>query len=276
MDSVGEGNFPRMIIQLDRLSLTYPGGVQALQSVSLNFNPGEFTVILGASGSGKSTLLRCLNGLIKPTAGSITVEGWGKLNEPKVLHQHRQRTGMIFQQHQLIGRQTALQNVLTGRLAYHSTLRSFFPLPKADKYIALECLERVGLLNKALARVDNLSGGQQQRVGIARALAQQPRLILADEPVASLDPASSHKVISFLCQICQEDGITAIMSLHQVDLAKTYADRIIGISQGHIVFDGNAADIEEYELNRIYGKTENIYLDIEEEFGKASHTESRG
>lgn len=276
MDSIGQGNFPRMIIQLDRLSLTYPGGVQALRSVSLNFNPGEFTVILGASGSGKSTLLRCLNGLIKPTAGSITVENWGKLNEPKVVLQHRQRTGMIFQQHQLIGRQTALQNVLTGRLAYHSTLRSFFPLPKADKYIALECLDRVGLLNKALARVDNLSGGQQQRVGIARALAQQPRLILADEPVASLDPASSHKVISFLRQICQEDGITAIMSLHQVDLAKTYADRIIGISQGHIVFDGNAADIEEYELNHIYGKTENIYLDIEEEFGKASHTESRG
>ncbi len=269
-----------MMIQLDRLSVTYPGGVPALQSVSLNFNPGEFTVILGASGSGKSTLLRCLNGLIQPTAGSITVEGWRKLNEPKVLHQHRQHTGMIFQQHQLIGRQTALQNVLTGRLAYHSTLRSFFPLPKADKYIALECLDRVGLLSKALARVDNLSGGQQQRVGIARALAQQPRLILADEPVASLDPASSHKVISFLRQICQEDGIAAIMSLHQVDLAKAYADRIVGISQGHVVFDGSAADIEECELNHIYANTENINLDDAKEFtekvgGEASYREGR-
>ena len=175
------------MIQLERLSVTYPGGVQALQSVSLNFNPGQFTVILGASGSGKSTLLRCLNGLIQPTAGLITVEGERKLNEPKVRHQYRQRTGMIFQHHQLIARQTALQNVLTGRLAYHSTLRSFFPLPKADKYIALECLDRVGLLSKALVRVDNLSGGQQQRVGIARALAQQPRLIIADEPVKKIN-----------------------------------------------------------------------------------------
>lgn len=249
-----------MQINLDRLSVTYPGGVQALQSICLNFNPGEFTVILGTSGSGKSTLLRCLNGLIRPTAGSITVDGCRKLDDPKVLHQHRKRTGMIFQQHQLIGRQTALQNVLTGRLAYHSTFRSFFPLPKADKHLALECLERVGLLNKALSRGDNLSGGQQQRVGIARALAQQPRLILADEPVASLDPASSHKVISFLRQICQEDGISAIMSLHQVDLAKTYADRIIGVSQGHVIFDGNASGIQEEELNRIYGYTENIHL----------------
>jgi len=250
------------MIQLERLSVTYPGGVQALKSVSLNFNPGEFTVILGASGSGKSTLLRCLNGLIQPTAGLITVEGERKLNQPKVLHQHRQRTGMIFQQHQLIGRQTALQNVLTGRLAYHSTLRSLFPLPKADKHIALECLDRVGLLSKALVRADNLSGGQQQRVGIARALAQQPRLILADEPIASLDPASSHKVISFLRQICQEDGIAAIMSLHQVDFAKTYADRIVGISQGRIVFDGSAADIDESQLNYIYEEnTENIDLD---------------
>ncbi|RUR72923.1 phosphonates import ATP-binding protein PhnC [Nostoc sp. PCC 7120 = FACHB-418] len=250
-----------MMIQLECLSVTYPGGVQALQAVSLNFNPGEFTVILGASGSGKSTLLRCLNGLIQPTAGTITIEGYRQINDPKVLHQHRQRTGMIFQQHQLIARQTALQNVLTGRLAYHSTVRSFFPLPKADKYIALECLDRVRLLSKALARVDNLSGGQQQRVGIARALAQQPRLMLADEPVASLDPASSHKVISFLRQICQEDGIAAIMSLHQVDLAKAYADRIVGISQGRIVFDGSAADIEECELNRIYGNAENIHFD---------------
>ena len=249
-----------MLINLDRLSVTYPGGVQALQSICLNFNPGEFTVILGTSGSGKSTLLRCLNGLIQPTSGSITVDGCRKLDNPKVLHQHRKRTGMIFQQHQLIGRQTALQNVLTGRLAYHSTFRSFFPLPKADKHLALECLERVGLLNKALSRGDNLSGGQQQRVGIARALAQQPRLILADEPVASLDPASSHKVISFLRQICQEDGISAIMSLHQVDLAKTYADRIIGVSQGHVIFDGNASGIQEEELNRLYGNTENIHL----------------
>ncbi|MFQ4141465.1 phosphonate ABC transporter ATP-binding protein [Chlorogloeopsis sp. ULAP02] len=244
------------MIELDGLSVTYSGGIQALKSISLDFYQGQFTVILGASGSGKSTLLRCLNGLRQVSAGRITIKGLGKLQEPKVLHQHRKRTGMIFQQHQLIGRQTALENVLIGRLAYHSILRSLLPLPKADKYIALECLDRVGLLSKALVRVDNLSGGQQQRVGIARALAQQPQLILADEPVASLDPASAHKVLSFLRQICEEDGISVIVSLHQVDLARAYADRIVGLSQGCVVFDGSAAEIGESELDGIYDNTD--------------------
>ncbi|MDM9379660.1 phosphonate ABC transporter ATP-binding protein [Chlorogloeopsis sp. ULAP01] len=244
------------MIELDGLSVTYPGGIQALKSISLGFDQGQFTVILGASGSGKSTLLRCLNGLKQVSAGRITVKSLGNLQEPRVLHQHRKRTGMIFQQHQLIGRQTAIENVLIGRLAYHSTLRSLLPLPKADKYIALECLDRVGLLSKALIRIDNLSGGQQQRVGIARALAQQPQLILADEPVASLDPASAHKVLSFLRQICEEDGISVIVSLHQVDLARAYADRIVGLCQGCVVFDGRAVDIGESELDGIYGNSD--------------------
>lgn len=241
------------MLQLHQLSVTYPGGVQALCSVSLSFTPGEFTVILGASGSGKSTLLRCLNGLIQPTTGAISVEGGRKLDSARVRRLHCQRTGMIFQQHQLIGRQTALQNVLMGRLAYHSTLRSLFPLPRVDQSIALDCLNRVGLLDKALIRVDTLSGGQQQRVGIARALAQQPQLILADEPVASLDPANAHKFLSFLRQICQEDGLSAIVSLHQMELAKTYADRIIGLSQGNVVFDGKTPALDMRSIARIYG-----------------------
>lgn len=240
------------MIQLDHLSMIYKGGVVGLQPISLSFIKGQFTVILGASGSGKSTLLRCLNYLNRPTTGTVVVEGLGNLHNRNVLYEHRKRTGMIFQQHQLISRQTALENVLVGRLAYHSTLRSFFPLPKADQYIALECLDRVGLLHKALTRVDALSGGQQQRVGIARALAQKPQLILADEPVASLDPTSAHKVLSFLRQICQEDGLSAILSLHQIDLARIYADRIIGLSQGTVVLDGKPADISGYELNQLY------------------------
>lgn len=242
------------MIRLDELSVTFKGGVVALHPTSLKLHKGQFTVILGSSGAGKSTLLRCLNFLTKPTSGRVFVEHLGDLHHPKVLQEHRRRTGMIFQQHQLIARQTALQNVLMGRLGYHSTLRSLWPLPLKDHRIALECLERVGLLDKALVRVDNLSGGQQQRVGIARALAQRPQLILADEPVASLDPASAKKVLSLLQKICQEDAISMVVSLHQVELAKIYAERIIGLSEGRIVFDGCPDEMQSQELSQIYNQ----------------------
>jgi phosphonate transport system ATP-binding protein len=159
---------------------------------------------------------------------------------------------MIFQQHQLIRRHTALQNVLLGRIGYHTTLRSMFPLPRAEQHIALECLERVGLLEKATERVDRLSGGQLQRVGIARALAQQPRLMLADEPVASLDPATSRRVLSQLKHICLEDGITTVVSLHQVDLAREFADRIIAIAHGRVVYDGSPNELSDALLQDIY------------------------
>lgn len=249
------------MILLDRLSLTYKSRVIGLHPTSLRFLKGQFTVILGASGAGKSTLLRCLNFLNRPTTGTVIIEGLGDLRDPNILREHRKRTGAIFQQHQLIGRQTGLQNVLVGRLGYHSALRSFFPLPKIDRYIALECLERVGLLEKALTRVDALSGGQQQRVGIARALAQQPQIVLADEPVASLDPASAHRILSFLRQICREDGITAIVSLHQVDLARTYGDRIVGLSQGTVVLDGSPTEIDIDKLNELYGDRDAHHYD---------------
>lgn len=240
------------MIFLDNVGVTYPNGLVAIEKISLKLATGEFTVILGSSGAGKSTLLRCINYLVKFNTGKIVVEGLGNIRQPKVLKEHRKRTGMIYQQHQLIGRNTALQNVLMGRLAYHSTFRSFFPLPKRDRYIALDCLERVGLLDKALTPVKALSGGQQQRIGIARALAQQPKFILADEPVASLDPASSHKVLSFLRQICREDGLGLLVSLHQVELATEYADRIIGIAQGRVVFDGSPKQLESFGLEQIY------------------------
>ncbi len=240
------------MIFLDNIGVTYKDGTVALQNISLEFLPGEFTVLLGASGAGKSTLLRCLNFLTIPTRGQVMVEGLGNLNDPKILRKHRKKTGMIFQQHQLLPRQTALKNVLIGRLGYHSTIRSFFPLPKIDQIIALDCLERVGLLNKAFIPVKQLSGGQQQRIGIARALAQQPKFLLADEPVASLDPGSSHKILTNLKKICQEDGIGAVVSLHQIDLALDYGDRIIGLANGSILFDSHPSNIHTEQLNKIY------------------------
>jgi phosphonate transport system ATP-binding protein len=240
------------MISLNNLGVTYPNGIVALHNISIELNQGEFTVILGSSGAGKSTLLRCINFLTYPTSGQVIIEGNGNLHHPKTLQKHRQSTGMIFQQHQLIPQQTALKNVLVGRLGYHSTLKSLFPLPKTDQYIALNCLERVGLLDKALTPVKALSGGQQQRVGIARALAQKPKFLLADEPVASLDPASSHQVLSNLRKISQEDGIGTLISLHQIDLALEYAERVIGLGKGTIVFDSNSSEIRKHQLEKLY------------------------
>ena len=242
------------MIQLNNVSVQL-ANVTALQPTSLAFGKGEFVVLLGASGAGKSTLLRCLNLLRKPDTGNIEVTGLGSLQSRKVLQQHRRQTGMIFQQHQLIGRHSALQNVLMGRLGYHSTLRSLFPLSAQEQAIGLHGLERVGLLHKALTRVDQLSGGQQQRVGIARALAQQPHLILADEPVASLDPATAQSVLTLLHDICKKDRLTAIVSLHQVNLARMFADRIVGLRQGQVVFDGTAAQLTEEAQSALYAKS---------------------
>jgi phosphonate transport system ATP-binding protein len=170
-----------------------------------------------------------------------------------VLRAHRRATGMVFQQHQLIGRVSVLGNVLTGRLGYHSGLRTLLPFGAAEKRLALEALERVGLLEKALERADRLSGGQQQRVGIARALVQRPRLILADEPVASLDPATALRVMELLHGICRADGLTAIVSLHQVDLARRFGERIVGLAAGRVVFDGPPEALDEAAIARIYG-----------------------
>ena len=239
------------MIQLKNVSVQFDRFI-AMHPTSLSFKQGQFTVLLGASGAGKSTLLRCLNLMRHPSSGSIEIVDLGSLEDQRNLKVHRRQTGMIFQQHQLIGRRSALENVLMGRLGYHSTLRSLFPLSQQEQSIGLHSLERVGLLDKALSRVDQLSGGQQQRVGIARALTQQPRLILADEPVASLDPATADKVLAMLHRICKEDGITAIVSLHQVDLAKRYADRIIGLAHGKVVCDAAPERLTDVQLSELY------------------------
>lgn len=239
------------MISLKGVTVKYGDSV-ALHSTSLSFSKGHFTVLLGASGAGKSTLLRSLNQMQKMDSGSIAVESIGVLDTRKKLQSHRRSTGMIFQQHQLIGRLTVLQNVMMGRFGYHSGFRTLFPLSHAEQKLALQSLDRVGLLHKAMSRVDQLSGGQQQRVGIARALAQQPRLILADEPVASLDPATADKVMTLLHRICREDGISAVVSLHQVDLAKQYADRIIGLSQGRVVCDVEPHRLSDEDIHALY------------------------
>lgn len=244
-----------VMLRVEGMGVTYPGNVLALKPTTVHFHKGEFTVLLGLSGAGKSTLLRSLNHLVKPTTGKVVSGEFGELRDQRTLRQHRSRTAMVFQHHQLIERYTALQNVLTGRLAYHSTWRSLLPMPRQDLELAYQCLERVGLADKALTRVDQLSGGQQQRVGIARALAQQPSMILADEPVASLDPATSERVLGLLRSICREDGITAVISLHQLEYAQRFADRIIGLSNARIVFDDAPDHLTPQHLDEIYHRT---------------------
>jgi len=240
------------MIQFNKVSVAYNNGkLIALYPTTIEFYRGEFTVLLGASGAGKSTLLRSINLLNIPTSGEVSVAGV-RIDNVQALRNHRRNTAMIFQQHQLIGRQNTLRNVLAGRLGYYSSLRSLLPMREKDRRLALHCLERVGLLEKALERVDCLSGGQQQRVGIARALVQQPKVILADEPVASLDPARAHEIMSLLQRICKEDGITLVVSLHQVELAKAYAQRIVALSEGRVVFDGRVNEFNDEISRAIY------------------------
>ncbi len=239
-------------IQIKALEVTYPNGYKALNTTTLNINQGSFVVLLGTSGAGKSTLLRSLNGLVQPSAGSVLIDGLGDLANATVLKRHRRQTGMVFQQHHLIGRLSVLKNVLMGRLGYHTGWRMFTPWTRAEKVQALAVIDRVGLLERALTRADQLSGGQQQRVGMARALIQQPKILLADEPVASLDPNTAVRLLQSMHDICKSDGLTAIVSLHQVDLARQFADRIIGLKDGSVVFDGSPEQLTAERAQALY------------------------
>lgn len=242
-------------LRTEALEVVYPGGTRALHRTSCAFADGEFTVLLGSSGAGKSTLLRSLNGLVKPTGGRVVTRAAGDIADPRNLHRHLQRTGMVFQQHHLIGRLSVLNNVLTGRLGYHNGLTTLLPWSRHEKELALTAIERVGLIDHALKRADQLSGGQQQRVGMARALVQTPRILLADEPVASLDPATSERLLALMRDICKSDGLTAVVSLHQVDFARQFADRIIGLAGGTVIFDGTPAQLSDDVVERLYGGT---------------------
>jgi phosphonate transport system ATP-binding protein len=234
------------------LEVTYKNNLKALKSTSIDITQGSFVVLLGTSGAGKSTLLRALNGLVQPTAGSVAAAGLGDLANPSTLQRHRRQTGMIFQQHHLIGRLSVLNNVLLGRMGHHTGWRMFTPWTRSEKEQALAVIDRVGLLERALARADQLSGGQQQRVGMARALIQQPRLLLADEPIASLDPNTSLRLLQSLHDICKSDGLTTVVSLHQVDFARQFADRIIGLKQGAVVFDGAPQELSAHQVTDLY------------------------
>ena len=245
------------MIKFENVSVTYPGGVEALKDLNLEIKDGDFIIIVGLSGAGKSTLLRTVNNLVKPSTGSVYLEGKNVTSaKKKELKKIRSQIGMIFQTFNLVNRSTVLKNVLTGRLSNISTIRSILGLwPKDQKEMAFEALNQVEILEKAYVRASNLSGGQQQRVGIARALSQKPKVMLADEPVASLDPITSRVVMSYLKKINTELGITTIVNLHFLDLAKEFGDRLIGLRDGELVFDGNVNDVSDEDFENIYGRS---------------------
>jgi phosphonate transport system ATP-binding protein len=244
-------------IRMRDVTVRYPNGVVALDGVTLDIEAGEMVSVVGLSGSGKSSMIRTINGLVPITSGSLTVGDVAlEATSGRRLRALRGEIGMIFQGFNLAGRTSVLNNVLVGRLAHTSLWRTLLSAyTDADKQIAFEALERVGILAKAWDRASSLSGGQQQRVAIARALSQQPRLVLADEPVASLDPPTAHAVMRDLRRINEELGITVMTNLHLVDLARTYGTRMIGLRAGVVVYDGPAATATDADFERIYGRS---------------------
>jgi phosphonate transport system ATP-binding protein len=244
------------VLRIEKLNKIYPNGTHALRDLSLEVKDGEFLVIIGLSGSGKSTLLRCINRLVEPTSGRIELDGAdvtaASLAE---IRRIRARIGMMFQQFNLVRRASVLTNVLAGALGRTPPGWSlFYRFAPPEREQALTNLGRVGIGEKAAQRADTLSGGQQQRVGIARALMQEPRLMLADEPVASLDPATSHSVLRYLEQVNREEGITVICNLHFLSLARRYASRVVALKAGQIVFDGEPTAITPEWFREIYGE----------------------
>jgi phosphonate transport system ATP-binding protein len=247
------------MLEIKNLTKIYDDGTVALHDVNFEVADGEFLIIIGLSGSGKSTLLRCINRLIDPTEGQIVWDGVDiTVAEPAQLRHIRRQIGMVFQQFNLVRRSTVLTNVLSGRLGYVNPWPSLLHrFPAKDREMAMQALERAGIAEQAQKRADELSGGQQQRVGIARALMQQPRMILADEPVASLDPVLAHSILEHLEQLNQEDGITILCSLHYLDLVQRYATRVIGLRDGQIVYRGSREEIRamtDAEFKEIYGE----------------------
>ena len=242
------------ILKVKNLVKTYPNGVQALKGISFDVKKGEFLVVIGLSGSGKSTLLRCLNLLHEPSRGDIQFLGANTRTES--IRNLRTKIGMIFQHFNLIPRHTVLSNVLMGRLGYMSTFKSLLGLfSKSDKDQAMKYLKLVGIQEKAFIRADQLSGGQQQRVAIARALVQNPQMLLADEPVASLDPATCHVVMDYLKKVNEELGITIICNLHFLSLVRQYATRVIALKNGELVYEGDPKNIDEAWFEKIYGES---------------------
>ena len=241
---------------IENLTKIYDNGFMALDNISLEIPDGQFVAIIGLSGSGKSTLLRCINRLVQPTKGRIL---WNDIDITAAtddeIRQIRRRIGMVFQQFNLVRRSSVLTNVLAGRLGYINPVFSLLNyFPPQEKQRAMAALERVGIAEKAYNRASALSGGQQQRVGIARTLMQNPEMMLADEPVASLDPATSHSVMKYLELLNREDGITILCSLHFLSLARAYSQRVIALKDGKLEFDGLPKDIDNDRFKQIYGE----------------------
>lgn len=246
------------MLEIKNLTKIYDDGTRALHNVSFKVEEGEFLIVIGLSGSGKSTLLRCINRLIKPTSGEII---WNGINlcelEGDELRKARRKIGMIFQHFNLVKRSSVMKNVMSGRLGYTKPVASVFnKFSNEDIEMGQAVIERLGISDQIYKRADELSGGQQQRVGIARALMQEPELILADEPVASLDPVLAHSILESLEQLNQEDGISIICSLHYLDLVQRYASRVVGLREGEIVYKGTKEEImalSDSEFKEIYG-----------------------
>ncbi|UFT99077.1 phosphonate ABC transporter ATP-binding protein [Radiobacillus kanasensis] len=259
------------MIEFQNVSKVYPNGTQGLKDINVKINRGEFVVIVGLSGAGKSTFLRSINRLHEISSGNIIIDDQS-ITEARgsELRKIRRDIGMIFQSFNLVKRSTVLRNVLSGRVGYHSTLRTVLGLfPKNDMELAFHALRRVNILEKAYTRSDQLSGGQQQRVSIARALAQEAKIILADEPVASLDPLTTKQVMDDLKTINQELGITTVVNLHFIDIARQYATRIIGLQAGEIVFDGSVEEATDERFAEIYGQP--LETKADEQTGALAH-----
>jgi phosphonate transport system ATP-binding protein len=244
------------MLRVEHLTKVYPNGTRALTDVSFEVQDGEFLAVIGLSGSGKSTLLRCINRLIEPTSGKIIWNDMDVTAAPaSELRNIRRQIGMVFQQFNLVKRSSVLTNVLSGRLGYVSPYQSMFNyFSPADHQRAMENLDQLGLADKAHVRADSLSGGQQQRVGIARALMQEPKLVLADEPVASLDPVLAHSILKYLEQMNKDRKITVLCSLHFLDLVHRYATRAIALKDGQLVFQGLPNEIDDAQFKAIYGQ----------------------
>ncbi len=237
-------------IEFDNVTKVYGEDTVALDDVSLTVSEGEFVILLGPSGAGKSTMLRVLNGLTDPTEGSVRIGG-------AEISENDSDVGMVFQEHYLIESKSAFGNALTGALSRNGLFRSAVGLhSEHDKHTALEALQTVGLLDEAGQRAESMSGGQKQRVGIARALVQEPEILLADEPVASLDPKAAREVMRYLKKAAMEQDLTTVTSLHQVNIAREFGDRFLGIRDGEVIFDGDADDLTMEQMDRIYYGTQ--------------------
>ncbi len=244
------------MIEFKKVSKTYPNGTKGLIDVDLKIEQGEFVAIIGLSGSGKSTLIRCVNRMHDITGGELLVDdiNVNSLNQKEV-RKFRRRIGMVFQSFNLVTRTTVLKNVLTAFVPELKGFRKFFGIfPKQYKLQALEALDKVDMLEKAFSRVDQLSGGQQQRVALARSLGQNPEIILADEPVAALDPITSNQVMEDFRKINEQNNITILINIHDVDLALKYCKRVVGINKGRVVYDGPASEVTQEILDKVYKK----------------------